>query len=71
MTTDLPKQTMLRRPGATARPGDTTMRSRAVPTSCVQAALAAANDQSSYEAAVSEGWPVSPHWQHERGAKPG
>jgi hypothetical protein len=56
MIMDLSKDSTLRRPRATARPGDTTLRNRAVRASCVQAARTEANDQSSYEAALSEGW---------------
>ncbi len=50
---------------------DTATTNKAVPARRRQAARTAANDQSSYEAAISEGWPVSPHWQRERGTAPG
>jgi hypothetical protein len=71
MTMNLPKHSMPSRPGALAQLKDASIRDKAVPASGGQAAQIGKNDQSSYEAAISEGWPVSPYSQHERGTARG
>lgn len=71
MIMDLPKHSPLAPSGSPVQPQATATTDKAVPASRRQAARTAANDQSSYEAAISEGWPVSPHWQRERGTAPG
>jgi hypothetical protein len=63
---DLTKHSTLPRPSAPAQTEDTAARDKAVTASRGQAAETAMNDQSSYEAAISEGWPVPPPWQHAR-----
>jgi hypothetical protein len=71
MIMDLTKHSTLPRPSAPARPEDTAIADKTVSASCGQASQTTMNDQNSYEAAISEGWPVSPYWQHERGTTPG
>jgi hypothetical protein len=58
MITDLPKHSTLPRPSAPAQAKDTVTRDKAVPASRRRAAQTTMTDQSSYEAAISEGWPV-------------
>ena len=67
MIMDLPKHSTLTQSGAPAQPQDTATTDKAVPASRGPAARTTANDRSSYEAAISEGWPVSPPRQHECG----
>ena len=70
MIMDLPKHSTPRQASDPAQCEDMAMRDETVPAGRGQAAQATLSDQSSYEAAISEGWSVAPHWHGERRTEP-